>query len=239
MSRRTFAPPRFAICWTENCGAAFFAHLISPEARPSVASGLRRRPPECSNAFARNVGVARDFWAPSFPRRLSGPVPRHHNLRPSPATSSTSYQSGGTMPTVRSEVITAYESRLGRSGCGENGDISGRLQSGSEDHWLALLVLGACRSLGRTRHHQHRGFLDFVHERGWWDVFKAPDDERAWMQVLRDWQDGASAELTYAQWMSLFPAIYQLSRYRKVYVRLLKSAGQRPATELYDITRLA
>ena len=138
---------------------------------------------------------------------------------------------------VRSEVITAYERQAWPEWLRREGDISGRLQSGSEDHWLALLVLGACRSLGRTRDHQHRGFLERVHGQGWWDVFKTPDDARAWMGVLRDWQDGALAELAYAQWMSLFPAIFQLSRYRKVYVRLLKSAGQRPPT-MFDITRL-
>ena len=53
--------------------------------------------------------------------------------------------------------------------------------------------------------------------------------------MLRKWQDDPSAELPYAQWMALFPAIYQLSRYREKYERLLKSAGQRSATE-WDIT---
>ena len=51
------------------------------------------------------------------------------------------------------------------------------------------------------------------------------------------WHDDALAKLTYLRWMSLFPAIYQLSRFRDVYVRLLKSAGQRPEGS-YQITRL-
>ena len=138
---------------------------------------------------------------------------------------------------VRNEVIATYERRAWPEWLRRDHDISGRLQSGSEDHWLALLVLGVCRSLGRTQDSQHRGFLELAHGRGWWDVFKAPEDAGAWMRMLRDWQDGALAKLAYPPWMSLFPAIYQLSRYRDVYVRLLKSAGQRPAT-MYDITRL-
>ena len=138
---------------------------------------------------------------------------------------------------TRTAVITAYERRAWPEWLRRDGNISERLQAESEDHWLALLVLGACRSIGLTQDQHHRAFLELVHERGWWTVFKAPDDERAWMRMLREWQDGALAKLTYAKWMSRFPAIYQLSRYRNVYVRLLKSAGQRPAT-MYDITRL-
>ena len=138
---------------------------------------------------------------------------------------------------VRSEVIAAYEKRAWPEWLRREGDISDRLQDGSEDHWLALLVLGVCRSLGRTQDPQHRGFLELAHGEGWWDVFKAPDDPEAWMRMLREWQDGALDKLTYAPWMSLFPTIYQLSRYRRVYVRLLKSAGQRPGN-MYDVSRL-
>ena len=138
---------------------------------------------------------------------------------------------------VRREVIAAYEERAWPKWLRRDGDISERLQAESEDHWLALLVLGACRSIGRTQDPQHRSFLKLVREHGWWDVFKSPDDAGAWMRMLREWQDGALAGLIYAQWMSLFPAIYQLSRYRNVYVRLLKLAGQLPANK-YDITRL-
>lgn len=138
---------------------------------------------------------------------------------------------------VRNEVITAYERRAWPEWLRRDGDISDGLQAESEDHWLALLVLGVCRSLGRTQDHQHCGFLELAHSQGWWDVFKAPADAGAWMGMLKDWQDGASAKLTYPLWMSLFPAIYQLSRYWKVYVRLLKSVGQRPEN-MYKVTRL-
>ena len=108
---------------------------------------------------------------------------------------------------------------------------------GSVDHWLALLVLGACQSLGRTKDEQHRSFLELAHREGWWKVFKASEEPNDWMGVLRCWQDGALDKLTYPYWMSLFPTIYQLSRYRDVYVRLLKSAGRRPE-DMYQVARL-
>ena len=137
---------------------------------------------------------------------------------------------------VRSEVISAYERAAWPDWLRRDGIAEG-LRIDSVDHWLALLVLGACRSLGRTQDPHHRNFLELAHKEGWWDVFKTPEDAGAWMGVLRDWQDHALAKLTYPYWMSLFPAIYQLSRYRNVYVRLLKSAGQRPES-MYQVTRL-
>ena len=136
---------------------------------------------------------------------------------------------------VRVKVITDYERQVWPQWLRKDQDISGQLKSGSEDHWLALLVLGACQSLGRTQDSQHRRFLERVHGQGWWDIFKVPEDVGAWMGMLRDWQDG-DLDPPRWMWMSLFPAIYQLSRYQDVYVRLLKSAGQRP--DNYDIGRL-
>ena len=137
---------------------------------------------------------------------------------------------------VRNEVIATYE-RLAWPEWLRRDDISDRLQADSDDHWLALLILGACRSLGLARDQQHRSFLERAYEQGWWDVFKTPDDRNAWMEVLRGWQDEAQATLTYPRWMSLFPAIYQLSRYREVYIRLLRSAGHRPE-HMYETNRL-
>jgi hypothetical protein len=76
-----------------------------------------------------------------------------------------------------------------------------------------------------------------AHTEGWWDVFKNPDDTAPWMNVLRTWQDRAVANLVYARWMSLFPSIYQLSRYLEPYKRLLITAGRRPV-DLYRVTCL-
>ncbi|MYF83701.1 MAG: hypothetical protein F4176_06170 [Acidimicrobiia bacterium] len=130
---------------------------------------------------------------------------------------------------VRSNVIAGYEEQAWPSWLRRGADISERLRTRSEDHWLALLILGACRGLGR-KESQHRGFLDMVRERGWWDIFKNPDDPEAWMRMLREWQDDSTRKLAYARWMSLFPAIYQLSRYREKYVRVLRSARQYETT---------
>jgi hypothetical protein len=129
------------------------------------------------------------------------------------------------LESIRRDVIERYEENawpdwLRRDGLGAG------LQSGSREHWLGLLVLGACRSLGRTKPGQHRSFLEFAHGQGWWDVFKNSEDS-AWMNILRTWQDPAAGSLPYLPWMSLFPIIYQLSRYLETYRRLLTSAALR------------
>ena len=80
---------------------------------------------------------------------------------------------------VRAEVISAYEQAAWPDWL-RRGGIAAGLRMGSVDHWLALLILGACRSLGRAQDHQHRSFLELAHREGWWDVFTTPDDAGAW-----------------------------------------------------------
>jgi hypothetical protein len=139
-------------------------------------------------------------------------------------------------PNVRRTVIESYETTAWPDWLRRDGLAQG-LKTGSHDHWLGLLVLGACRSIGRAEEGHHRSFLESAYSQGWWDVFKTPDDVAAWMNLLRSWQDKATANLTYPRWMSLFPAIHQLSRYLEKYRRLLISAARRPA-ELYRVTCL-
>ncbi|HXH25011.1 MAG TPA: hypothetical protein VNI78_07160, partial [Vicinamibacterales bacterium] len=132
---------------------------------------------------------------------------------------------------VRRRVISDYEEKTWPAWLRREGLTQG-LRDKSPDHWLALLVLGACQSLGRTREQQHRGFLEMVHCEGWWDVFRESGDDTSWMDVLRNWQDRTIARLEYLRWMSLFPSIYQFSRYWRTYCRLLISAQKRSANLL-------
>jgi hypothetical protein len=139
-------------------------------------------------------------------------------------------------PETRHEVIASYEARVWPDWLRQGGLSSG-LTAGSPDHWLALMILGACQSLGMTRPSQHRQFIENARREGWWDIFRAPERTAEWMGVLRDWQDRSTSDLFYARWMSLFPSIYQLSRFQAVYQRLLVSAGRRPE-DLYQVATL-
>jgi len=127
----------------------------------------------------------------------------------------------------RRPVLAAYETRAWPEWLRAGGLAEGLLAD-SQDHWLGLLVLGACRSLGRKQSSHHRSFLDAARSRGWWEILADPDRPAPWMGMLREWQDKSVSDLHYRQWMSLFPSIYQLSRYLPIYRRLLKGAGRRP-----------
>ena len=214
-------------------GSSVLQHLVPIEGRPhwlrEYDDVCRLVEDQCEEPWRRQ-----SLLGALFPERFGVPGPPPDPIRPEPDTFFQQLLEWWDDDAVRKEVISDYERAAWPEWLRRDGIAEG-LRMDSEDHWLALLVLGACRSLGRVQDRQHRSFLELAHREGWWDVFRVPNEPGAWMGVLRDWQDGALAELTYPQWMSLFPAIYQLSRYRDVYVRLLKSAGRRP--EKYQVTR--
>ena len=171
-----------------------------------------------------------------FPQHLgsNGPPPPHVLSTTVTCTFFERFQGWWTDPEVRSEVIRDYERRAWPTWLRQ--DLAKRLRDDSREHWLGLLVLGACRGLGRAGAGHHRKFVELIREKGWWNVFQTPDDTEAWMRILREWQDSAVGTLKYGPWMSLFPAVYQLSRYLETYRRLLRSA-ERPA-EFYRVQYL-
>ena len=137
----------------------------------------------------------------------------------------------------RQAVIDQHEKDCWPSWLREGGlDVA--LRRCSTEHWLALLVLGACRGFGRAKDVQHRGFLELAHQHGWWGVFLMPENnDEAWMNVLRSRQDEATDRMDYRLWLSLFPTIFQLSRHLDTYRTLIISAARRPE-KLYSASRL-
>ncbi len=137
---------------------------------------------------------------------------------------------------TRGKVVSEYEERTWPNWLRQE-DLATSLRMESEDHWLALLILGACQSIGRVKDGHHCQFLEWAHSQEWWTVFKNPDDKNAWMDELRNWQDDALDELRYRRWMELFPTIHQLSRFWKVYARLLKTAENRQPFRITTILK--
>ena len=216
-------------------GSSVLQHLVPIEGRPrwlrEYEDVCRLVEDQCQEPWRR-----KSLLVALFPDQFSASEFQPDQIRPDSDTFFQKLLEWWDDAAVRSEVISAYEEKAWPDWLRRNGIAAG-LRGDSVDHWLALLVLGACQSLGRAQDHHHRRFLELAHGQGWWDVFKSPDDSNDWMEVLRSWQDEALAKLTYPRWMSLFPAIYQLSRYRDVYVRLLKSVGHRPEG-MYQVTCL-
>ena len=216
-------------------GSSVLLRLVPTEGRPhwlrEYDDVCQLVEDQCEEPWRR-----KSFLVALFPDRFHEPEPQRDRTRPESNTFFQQLLEWWDDDAVRGEVISDYE-RTAWPDWLRRGGIAAGLRMDSVDHWLALLVLGACRGLGRAKDHQHRSFLELTQRNGWWEVFKTPDDAGAWMGVLEDWQDDALAKLTYPRWMSLFPAIYQFSRYKSVYIRLLKSAGRRPEN-MYEVTRL-
>jgi hypothetical protein len=167
-----------------------------------------------------------DLQAALFPAKKLDPEPQEVHVAQSDdfwARLSRWWGDRGT----RREVVDTYERSAWPAWL--RADLRQGLLDGSREQWLALLVLGASRGIGRKKAGHHRAFLEAAKDQGWWDRFLDPSDPAAWMETLRRWQDEATARLPYSSWMSLFPFIYQFSRHLDVYRRLLTTAGRRPA----------
>ncbi|WP_162865834.1 sacsin N-terminal ATP-binding-like domain-containing protein [Deinococcus wulumuqiensis] len=94
--------------------------------------------------------------------------------------------------------------------------------SGHRRAWLSLLMLGSLQSMGRTLPEAHRNFLALCAQKGWLDVFSAPEapDDR-WMDSLRTYLTGDAEVLKYYQWMRGFVGFYQLGHWLDAYVEVL------------------
>ena len=93
--------------------------------------------------------------------------------------------------------------------------------------WLTLFCLGALQSMGRSKPEQHRDFLKYCEEWGWFDVMVSREiDQVAWMNLLANYFEmpQASNNLEYYQWVRYYPAFYAFSRWWPNYRDSLLSA---------------
>lgn len=92
----------------------------------------------------------------------------------------------------------------------------------AKDRWMELFILAMSQSLGRTSEGQGRGFIELCRDIGWFDVLRQEEiDKEMWIQVLDTYMDHDKGDLhEYRYWMSLYPGIYQMSKYLKGYVEI-------------------
>jgi len=140
----------------------------------------------------------------------------------------------------RQDIITAHDRtvypqghlpRLSFSATAEELELDAAIRK----EWLILFMLGAMHRIGRTTHHQNRGFLDLCDERGWLDILAGrADDPSQWFGVMDDYLDSLQGEASYFHWMNQFLAYYQLARWLPSYVRAFE-AVTRPRVNLSDL----
>ena len=100
--------------------------------------------------------------------------------------------------------------------------------------WMTLFSLAIFRRYGRTTDEQHRGFLDFLYARGWWETVchVAPDvAPDAWMSILREYGESQMSTPLFEQWMDSFPRLYRVARWLETYVHLFQTLDMRTEKE--------
>lgn len=100
--------------------------------------------------------------------------------------------------------------------------------------WMTLLCLGLFRRYGRVTDQQHRGFLEFLTRKGWWQTIceVSPDlAPQAWLDILRAYGEEQLTEPLFELWMDSFPRLYRVARWLDNYVHLFQTLDQRDSVQ--------
>lgn len=124
----------------------------------------------------------------------------------------------------RKQRAGEYRNRLYPQGLNLEPDPhSGRIDRSS---WLMLLAIGSFQGMGRTRDEQHRGFIRYCQDRGWWNVFTESDPKKEpekWMNIIEEYAEAQHDDEEWTQWLAQFPKLYRLRRWLDDYADLFLS----------------
>jgi hypothetical protein len=96
--------------------------------------------------------------------------------------------------------------------------------------WMTLFGLGLTQRMGRVKDSQHRGFIQSLDSKGWWNVFcnvKPQDDAFAWFKVLEEYGEKQIDNEEFGLWMDNFARLYRVARWLDVYVHVFRTIDQR------------
>lgn len=106
-------------------------------------------------------------------------------------------------------------------------DLQQRLRDRDRGAWLMLFFLGVTHTMGRTKHEQHRDFVNFCLTQDWWQIFSARNPRNSsqqWIGVLNEYMDAQAENTTWYYWMEKFPSIYRIASYLDAYITSFLSA---------------
>ncbi len=92
--------------------------------------------------------------------------------------------------------------------------------------WLILFSLGAFQGMGRTQDAQHRRFIQYCQQKGWWQTFAERDPKEQpveWMNIIEEYAESQHDDEQWTQWIAQFPKLYKLRRWMDNYVELFLS----------------
>ena len=118
------------------------------------------------------------------------------------------------------------------------GDMAGLSLDGSGINraaWMTLFSLAVFQRLGRARSAQHRGFIEYMQRKGWWQTICDNDPKQhsdAWLNILKEFAESNEYGQEYDSWLDCFPRLYQLAYWLEEYVNLFAGFQFRSIHEL-------
>ena len=101
--------------------------------------------------------------------------------------------------------------------------------------WMTLFAIGLMQRHGRGGPQQNRGFIDAMHNKGWWNTFSmiSPrENGHAWLDVLNKYGEQQIEDEPYSLWMDNFPRLYRVARWFDVYAHAFQSLDNRDRSEI-------
>jgi hypothetical protein len=96
--------------------------------------------------------------------------------------------------------------------------------------WMTLFGLGLTQRMGRVKDSQHRGFIQSLDSKGWWNIFcnvKPQENASAWFNVLEEYGEKQIDSEEYGLWMDNFARLYRVARWLDTYVHVFRTIDQR------------
>jgi hypothetical protein len=101
--------------------------------------------------------------------------------------------------------------------------------------WMTLFGLGLTQRFGRLKDNQHRGFIQSLDSKGWWNIFcnviPEGDGIRDWFNVLKEYGEKQIDDEEYSLWMDNFARLFRIARWLDKYVHDFRTIDQRAANE--------
>ena len=94
--------------------------------------------------------------------------------------------------------------------------------------WFMLFALGSFQGIGHTKEEQHRNFIRYCQDKGWWNIFTKHDPTKEpdkWMNVIEKFIIEDENE-EWTLWIGQFPKLYRLRHWLDDYIDLFQSMSR-------------
>ncbi len=112
----------------------------------------------------------------------------------------------------------------------ENGDYS-------RQGWMLLLSIGVFQRLGRIRDFGTKGFIEYLHHKGWWETFctNPKENGEGWLNMLYEYSESQDYDEEYSYWMTMLPNLFKVALNLNSYVRLFEGIQHRQQENIPNV----